>query len=63
MLRWDCQKTIHHFYTTSTSIHHRPVKIYEHICTIWSNQQSNKTESDALLYKALKDCDELWEKS
>lgn len=59
MLRWDRQETIHHFYTTFTPIHHRFTKIYERICTIWSNEQSNKTESDALIYKAMRNCDEL----
>lgn len=47
------------FYTTSTPIHHRFVKIYEQICTYWSNEQNGKTETDALIYKAMRNYDEL----
>ena len=59
MLRWNYQESIHHFYTSATPIHHRFTKNYEQICVYWSNEQGNKTESDALIYKAMRNCDEL----
>ena len=59
MLRWGRSETIHHFYTTFTPIHYRLTKIFEQICTNWSNKQSDKTESDALIYKAMRICDDL----